>query len=256
MEQELELTGMVLNTMPISDYDKRITILTRERGKITAFARGARRPGSSLLAATNPFSFGQFELYEGKNSYTVRKALIKNYFRELTTDLEAVYLGFYFLEFADYVCQENNDECEMLKLLYQTMRALESPAYKKELVRVIFELKAIALNGEGPQVFSCLHCHKAEKLNYFSIRRGGMFCEACKTLAPVRAVLDDTRYTMQFILSSPVEKLYSFAVSDAVLKELCEIMKEYLDFYLPHTFQSLKTMNSAFSLGTVLPSTT
>ena len=100
MGQSVTVMGMVLTAMPISEYDKRITILTKERGKITAFARGARRPASQLLAATNPFSFGEFELFEGRNSYNLTKASIKNYFRELVTDLDVASLAFYFVGFA------------------------------------------------------------------------------------------------------------------------------------------------------------
>ncbi len=238
MGQSVVLTGIVLNAMPIGEYDKRITLLTRERGKISAFARGARRPQSQLLAATNPFSFGEFEVYEGRNSYNVSKAAIRNYFREITEDLDAAYMGFYFLEFADYFCQENNDEKEMLKLLYQSLRALCSPAYRKELVRAVFELKAVTLNGEGPNMFSCIHCRTKENLHIFSVKKGGMLCEKCRDAAPGIRILDDTRYTMQYIISSTVEKLYSFSVSDEILKELTEIMEDYLKQYVRHTFNS------------------
>lgn len=239
MAQSVVMTGMVLNSMPISDYDKRITILTKERGKITAFARGARRPNSQLLAGTNPFAFGEFELYEGKSSYNVSKVSINNYFRELTEDLEATYLGFYFLEFADYFCQENNDEKEMLKLLFQSLRALASPAYKKKLVRVIFEIKAMTINGEGPSVFSCMHCKSKDNLHKFSVKRGGIFCDKCANLVQGHLLLDDTRYTMQFIVSTDIAKLYSFSVSDEVLDELIRITKEYMECYVHHTFNSL-----------------
>ena len=234
------MTGMVLSTMPISDYDKRITILTKERGKISAFARGARRPNSQLLAATNPFVFGEFELFEGKSSYNVSKANVHNYFRKLTLDIEAAYMGFYFLEVADYFCQENNDEKEMLKLLYQSFRALESEKFSADFVRVVFELKAIAINGEGPAVFECMHCKTRENLTYFSVARGGMFCPACRHGQKTSEIYESTRYAMQFIVSSSIEKLFTFQLSEEVLAEFQKIMKQYMSTYVNHRFHSLQ----------------
>lgn len=239
MGQAVVVMGMVLTAMPISEYDKRITILTKERGKISAFARGARRPASQLLAATNPFTFGEFELFEGKSSYTLTRANIRNYFRELVTDLDAAALGFYFMEFAEYYCQENSDEREMLKLLYQSMRALETVRFDKELVRVVFELRAIAINGEGPAVFSCMHCGRRDDLYIFSVRRGGIFCCDCGRQVPGRRILDSTRYAMQFIISTPIERLYTFSVTDEVLGELTVIVREYMERYVQHEFKSL-----------------
>ena len=136
----------------------------------------------------------------------------------------------------------------MLKLLYQSFRALESSKYKNELVRAIFDLKAITINGEGPTVFSCIHCRKQEHLRFFSVVRGGMFCDECKHLAAGIDILDTTRYTLQYIVSSPVEKLFSFALSDEVLEELCMLVKEYMKCYVRHTFKSLETMKESQAL--------
>lgn len=240
MAESVTLTGMVLTAMPVNDYDKRITILTKERGKITAFARGARRPNSQLLAGTNPFAFGQFELYEGKSAYNLLKTNISHYFRDLTSDFETAYMGFYFLEFMEYYCQEHNDEKEMLKLLFQSVRMLENKTHPLDFVRMVFELKALTINGEGPQVFSCMKCRGSEKLLHFSVERGGLFCEHCKGERGFFTISESARYTMQYIESSSIEKLYSFRIREEVKQELIAIMKEYKKQYIRHEFKSLQ----------------
>lgn len=111
---------------------------------------------------TSPFSFGEFVVYEGRTSYTLMSASISNYFSELRTDVEGAYYGFYFLDFAGYYAREANDETELLKLLYQTLRALTNDTYTKRLIRCIYELKAVCINGEGPQVFECVSCGSRE----------------------------------------------------------------------------------------------
>lgn len=242
MGQTIVLTGMVLSAMPIGDYDKRITLLTRERGKISAFARGARKQGSQLVAAANPFAFGEFEMYEGRTSYTVVKASISNYFRELVDDFENVYYGFYFLEIADYYTRENADELHMLKLLYQSLRALEKESLPNRLVRCVFELKSMVINGEYPDVFSCMDCKKEENLSWLDVKRGGMYCVSCKKDHSAIHVEPSVLYTLQYIITSTIEKLYTFTVSEEVLFALERILKECRKRYMDKTFKSLQVL--------------
>ena len=122
MQDFTTVTGIVIKTEPISEYDKRVVILTKEKGKISAFAKGCRKPGNRLMAAANPFSFGEFRLYAGKSSYNIMEANIKNYFDALRRDFDAAYMGMYFLEVSDYYTRENLDALELLRLLYQSLR--------------------------------------------------------------------------------------------------------------------------------------
>ncbi len=243
MSQVVTVTGMVLSSLPIGEYDKRIVILTKERGKVSAFAKGSRRPTSSLAGVTIPCSFGTFTLYEGRTSYTVQAVEITHYFSELRTDLQAACYAFYFLEFADYYTKEGNDEREMLRLLYQTMRALVKRTIMLPLVRYIFELKAISVEGEGPQVFQCVVCGSQESPCLFSVKKGGLICDTCGwDVADKRPLDTSTLYAMQYIVSSPIEKLYTFAVSQKVLEELGNVVERYLDVYVGKRFRSLEIL--------------
>ncbi len=243
MNQSITVTGMVLSATPIGEYDKRIVILTKEKGKISAFAKGARRQNSPLMGVTTPFAFGQFELYEGRTSYNVMQANISNYFMELSTDFEGAYYGFYLLEVADYFTKEYNDEREMLKLLYQTMRALAANTIDRQLVRYIFELKALVINGEAPEVFRCANCGADDRGMVFSSKNHGTICLACEAIAPDGIPVGGaTLYTLQYIVSSSIEKLYTFAVSDEVLVELGNVLGQYTAIQIDKHFKSLEIL--------------
>ena len=242
---QITVTGMVLQASPIGEYDRRVVILSKERGKIAAFARGARRPNNALLGMTSPFSFGEFTLYEGRTSYTLVSASISNYFSELRMDVEGAYYGFYFLELANYYAREANDETQTLKLLYQTLRALVNPKIPNKLIRYIYELKLITINGEGPQMQECVCCGQKGVYDMFSVMRGGVLCRKClEHVLDGMKLMPSTLYTMQYIVMSPVEKLYNFVVKEEVLSELAKVVSGYMAEYNGKAFKSLEILET------------
>ncbi len=242
---QITVTGMVLSTAPIGEYDRRVVILTREEGKIAAFAKGARKPNSPLAGAVNPLSFGEFVLFVGRSSYTIRSANISNYFAELRQDMMGACYGFYFLEFTNYYTREANDEREMLKLLYQTMKALANEKLPNRLIRRIFELRALYINGTGPQVGGCVSCGNKERPAVFSVKKGGLVCRECDVDVIDGVKLHpSTLYSMQYIESRKIEKLYTFLVTEEVLGELERVMDRYCDVYVEKRFKSLEILET------------
>lgn len=234
--------GMVLSAATIGEYDKRVVLLTKERGRISAFARGARRPRSPLSASTEPFTFGEFYIYKGRESYTIEQVEVKNFFPELRNDLSALYMGLYFCEVSDYFTREGMNAKQEINLLYASLRALSIPSITNMLVRYIFEFRMLAIQGEAPRIFDCIKCNETKDLHHFYVGEAGIICDHCHDGRTGITISETTIYTLQRILSSPMESLYTFTVSDAVLQEIKSVVSRYFSAHTDREFHSLSML--------------
>ena len=108
------------------------------------------------------------------------------------------------------------------------------------LIRRIFELKMLVINGEYPDMFHCCLCHKEQNLVMYSAVRGGAVCHTCAPkVADGITIGGSTVYTMQYIICSPIEKLYTFRVTEQVLGELSMVMNRHFDRYVDKKFKTL-----------------
>lgn len=209
----IELQGMVLMSSPAGEYDRRIVLLTQERGKITAFARGARRMGSALAAATVPFAFGTFRLYEGRSAYTCVSAQITEYFQGLKIDYIGACFGAYFMEFADYYARENLEAGDTLNLLYVSLLALLKDSIPNERIRYAFEVRLMVQNGEFP-----VDITQDERIPL-----------------PVRKAF----YHM---ITAPLGKLFSFEVTQTVMQGIRETQDRLRVRLVDRSFHSLAVL--------------
>lgn len=209
----ITFNGIVLKHIAVGESDWAVTILTVERGKISAFARGARRPGSHLSGLLEPFCFGVFKVYEGRSSYSIMEIDIKEYFAEFRQNLQASCYGTFFLELSDYYSRENADDNQLLRLLFLSLKALCSDSFDDRLVRCIFEERALVIDGEYPGI------------------------------PANREWLPDTRYTMAYIAESSLDKLFSFKVSSAVLNELSCIIAIYRQRFIDRRMKSIEVLS-------------
>lgn len=215
-DNHLILTGMILKAVPAGEYDKRIVLLSAEQGKVTGFVRGARRAKSSLQAASNLFVFGRFEAYAGRDAVTIVKASVRNYFREIAGDYTMTCYGSYFLELADYYCAERMDAKDHLNLLYVTMLAMLHKKTDIRLIRRVFELRMLYLNGTCPDFFTEGAIERPFHMN------------------PGPAA----RYTLQYIVSAPLARLYAFELKPEVFDEVDALIRRLSALYVDRPLQT------------------
>ena len=72
---------------------------------------------------------------------------------------------------------------------------------------------------------------------------GGLVCKKCEGMAGDLLRLSEAAvYTLQYIVSSPVEKLYTFLLKEECLEEVKRVAGQYMSCYANGTFHSLEML--------------
>ena len=245
MSEATKVHGIVLSAAPAGESDRRLLILTKEYGKISAFAKGARRPGSALLACSQPFTLTEFSVYMGRSSNSVTGAENVTFFDGLRADMEKMCYGMYLCELADFFTREGNDESEMLNLLYAALRTMEKETVPTGLVRPVYELKAVSVFGEAPSVFKCISCGKElGEGSVFLPERAGAVCPECAGAVGRKGVRlnESALYAMQYTISTQASKVFSFNLTGEVERQFKSAVSSYLKLHVDRPLKSLEVM--------------
>jgi DNA repair protein RecO (recombination protein O) len=221
--------GIIIAEKIMSDFDKVLTILTPNMGKIECVAKGARRPKSLLLAGTQFLCFGEYLLYKGSDAYSMNSCETIEIFYDIRIDLEKLKCATYLTKIINDVTTENQNNYRILQLFLNTLYVLANTEKDLEFIQSIFRLRLLSIIGYKPIIDECQSCKHKENLNYFSIKDNGFKCKECSKQEPgAIEITETTRDAIRYIILADAKKIFSFNVPEEAIRELSIVSKLYL----------------------------
>lgn len=247
-----EVRGLIIRTVDIKETDRLVTIFTEENGAMTALARGARSLKSRKLAATMQFCYGRYLLYKQGDKFWIKEAeLIENFF-DIRQSIEGLALANYIAEvLSDVTIAEA--ERDLLRLSLNSLYAISKGLYSLEKIKAAFEIRAVSILGFMPSVLSCHLCDERYGDFFFDIMGGIVECRKCHEERAKKHIdhadpheshiicilSEGAKTALGYCIYAPIERIFSFNISDMDMHLLSRAAEEYILNQLGHSFKSL-----------------
>lgn len=238
-------TGLVIRSMNYGENDKIITIFTREQGKITAMAKGARNTKSIFLGATQLFSYCDFVYYTGRSFAYLNQVELKESFHKLRNDLDKLAKAAYMTEAVYQAFEDYQGDEQILRLLLNLLYFInEGSAEDDGVVLLAFQLKLLTYLGFAPDLVHCIRCGSDQHQAGISRLDGSAVCSECMSL--VKEGVSLTTYDMDFLsrlqvlgLSAVRREIYDGPSWIRLAKELNQVLESQIGRKI-HSFAFLQ----------------
>ena len=231
--------AIVLKITKTGESDRLMTLLTRDRGIVKAFAKAADRPKNKLHSSTNLFCYGRFTFYEGVKSTKVEECDLNETFFGLQSDIEKLALAQYFNELTIETAPVETDANEYMRLLLNSLYFLANDKKNPRILKALFELRIASISGYMPSLVACAECGDFEtEPMYFNTETGELYCCVCKG-AGTHAYPLEVISAMRHIVFSETDKLFSINVSENSIHLLQAVAEKYLMSVVRKKFRTL-----------------
>lgn len=246
--------SLVLHRSDLGEYDRILTLYTREKGKLSAVARGARRANSSLSGATELFVQAKVHLGVGRNLDIVSQCEIEKSFAALRSDLQRLARATYFCELLDRFTGDRDEASseELFDLTVRTLLLLEHAETYPDAVVHAYELQLLSALGYAPVLDRCVVCGAPGGAwsAGFSPALGGIVCAADRYRANDAVLLSAESVTLLTQLqSADARELLELAPSSKTAAEVAKALRWFVRFRTERTLKTADFLDQLRATG-------
>lgn len=231
----------MLRHMDWGEADRLLVLYTRQRGKIRAVARGARKMHSRKAGHVEPFSHVSLQLAKAQGPMIVTDAEALDTFQTLKEDLVRTGYASYVVELVErFTFEEAIDPPGIFQLMLETLKRVSANPDPWLGVRY-YEVRLLDLLGFRPQLFQCVNCQEEIKAEdqYFSPLQGGVLCPRCgKGLKGIWGISQEALKYLRHLQRSTYREASRANPSEAVKKEMETVVQAYLTYLLERALNS------------------
>jgi len=232
-------SALLVRQRNLAEADRIVIVLTPDRGKLSAVAKGVRRPRSKLAGALQLFSHARVQLSVGRSLDVITQAAPVEVFYHLREDLARFTHASYLCELVDTLTEERAPDPPVFDLARGALQALDAGADPATVVRA-FELKLLTHLGYGPVIATCVSCGErvsGEEAG-FSVREGGVLCGQCRGRHGAGLLGPGVLRAMRDLARLPLDGLAGRRLKAAVQEELERIVRSYVDYRVERPLRS------------------
>ena len=172
--EEVTIEAVVLRRRDSGESDRRLTVFSRELGKIDLVAKGARKPTSRLAAVSEPLSWARFTFAPGKRTSYVTQAQMMSRYKGLRKDYDRLQSALAYLELCEQVLPYGLVEAETFQTINLCLEHLDS--HPKPLIANVWcQVKLLEVTGHLPSFESSEDgTDLSPGLNWYSLEAGGL----------------------------------------------------------------------------------
>lgn len=246
MGRTIKTRGIIVGETPMGEQDKRLAILCEDKGRLSAIAKGAKKPGARLASQAQLFYYCDMMLEESRGFWYLRESSVIESFYNLRQDIQVLAWASWMVETARELAVEGQDSKELLHLLLRGLKMVSEPMLSPRMTATTFVLRALSDQGLQPEDQRCIDCGRPLPREAFvSPSAGGLVCETCvKAHGDGMALSEGSLYTMRHILHADPSILYKFQASAEIQQELFRFTRLYLHNYTQREMSSLEFLRN------------
>ncbi len=247
--------AIVLKHFDLGEADKIITFYTKDKGKVRAVARGARKTKSSISGLLLPFTYNNITFYRGRSLDRINKIKNRFSFSPLREDLNKMAYASYMAEIIEKAGMEDDPNRDLFSLLLTTFhQLLKADEGELNYINLVYKVRFLGIMGFKPRLDNCINCNRELKTrpeNNFSIEDGGFFCSSCKPQPgkELFSISGEALEILKKLFQSGLEPVKNLRISKKASGELDKLIDIFIIYHLDLKLKSLDFLNMIRDLG-------